>query len=110
MLPAAAVGQPDRQIASALQEVPELKQRWNDLPRADQDVLGEFMGAVRSVAAKRQISVEEGKAFQGDRFNKAPLPEAAGEFDSVAAHAWLEPDQAPACQCSPSETSRDCRA
>lgn len=65
---------PDHSVADALVAATELrKDHYPDLPRKDQDILGEFTQAVRSAAAKRQLSIEDGVVHQGDRFNRKPL-------------------------------------
>src|SRR5262249_17480264 len=43
---------------------------------------GEFVQAIRGAAAKRQLTMENGEIFQGDRFNKKPF---TGESEPVDA-------------------------
>lgn len=85
---------PDRPLGEALRAADELRAANRGLPNEDRAILGELISAVRSAAAKRQLSVEDGVVQQGDRFGKKPLAEAArADEPAIVETAWLEADQ-----------------
>lgn len=88
---------PDHHVANALTAATELRtQHYPSLPRADQDIVGEFVQAIRGAAAKRELSIENGVVHQGDRFNRKPLAERVRDTapDAIVEHAWLDADHA----------------